>query len=61
MHIKDVKDRGGLPQAIFINSTCWNTEEVKTLLATTIIDLLCVPGDKSGQETTLGRHSLLQE
>lgn len=60
-HIKDVKDWGGLPQAIFINSTCWNAEEVKTLLATTVIDLLCVPGDKSGLETTRGRCSCPQE
>lgn len=56
-HIKDVKDRGGFPQAAFINSTCWNTGEVKTLLAITIIDLLCVHSDKSGQETTLGRDT----
>lgn len=58
-HIKDVKDRGGFPQAAFINSTCWSTGEVKTLLAISIIDLLCVHSDKSGQETTLERLRLL--
>lgn len=48
-HIKDVRDRGGPPQAVPINPTCWNTEEVKALLAATIIDLLCVHSDESGQ------------
>lgn len=51
MHIKDLKDGKGLPQAAFINSTCWHTGEVKTLLAFTIIDMLCVHSDRSGQET----------